>query len=111
MLEHKLEYSVGTILESRFDEIKYVYLYTNCYFLKNKENGETLIIDPADSPNRMSDRKSTDILFGGCAGCEGGVSDPGLRLSPGGGNAPGAVCKYDRPHAEAMLCPARCISG
>lgn len=28
-------------------------VYTNCYFLKNKENGETLIIDPADSPNRI----------------------------------------------------------
>ena len=25
-------------------------VYTNCYFLKNKETGETLIVDPADSP-------------------------------------------------------------
>lgn len=28
LLPYKLEYPVGTILESRFDEIKYVYLYT-----------------------------------------------------------------------------------
>ena len=28
-------------------------VYTNCYFLKNKENGETLIIDPADQPERI----------------------------------------------------------
>ena len=23
-------------------------VYTNCYFLKNKETGETLIVDPAE---------------------------------------------------------------
>ena len=28
-------------------------VYTNCYFLKNKETGEALIVDPADSPNRI----------------------------------------------------------
>ena len=28
ILPYELEYPVGTILESRFDEIKYVYLYT-----------------------------------------------------------------------------------
>lgn len=28
-------------------------VYTNCYFLKNKETGETLIVDPADSPKRI----------------------------------------------------------
>ena len=28
LLPYELEYPVGTILESRFDEIKYVYLYT-----------------------------------------------------------------------------------
>ena len=28
-------------------------VYTNCYFLKNKETGEALIVDPADSPKRI----------------------------------------------------------
>lgn len=28
LLPYELEFPVGTILESRFDEIKYVYLYT-----------------------------------------------------------------------------------
>ena len=28
-------------------------VYTNCYFLKNKETCETLIVDPADSPKRI----------------------------------------------------------
>ena len=28
-------------------------VYTNCYFLKNKETGEALIIDPADSPSKI----------------------------------------------------------
>ena len=28
-------------------------VYTNCYFLKNKETGETLIVDRADSPKRI----------------------------------------------------------
>ena len=26
---------------------------TNCYFLKNKDTGEILIVDPADSPDRI----------------------------------------------------------
>jgi len=29
---------------------------TNCYFLKNKENGELLIIDPADAPERIKEK-------------------------------------------------------
>ncbi len=28
-------------------------VYTNCYFLKNKETGELLIIDPADAPEKI----------------------------------------------------------
>lgn len=27
-------------------------VYTNCYFIKNKETGEMLIIDPADAPKK-----------------------------------------------------------
>ena len=28
-------------------------VYTNCYFLKNKETGELIIIDPADCPEKI----------------------------------------------------------
>lgn len=28
-------------------------VYTNCYFLKNKETGELLLVDPADAPDRI----------------------------------------------------------
>ena len=28
-------------------------VYTNCYFIKNKETGEMLIIDPADAPKKI----------------------------------------------------------
>lgn len=28
-------------------------VFTNCYFLKNKENGELLIVDPADYPEKI----------------------------------------------------------
>ena len=28
-------------------------VYTNCYIAKNKETGEALIIDPADSPSKI----------------------------------------------------------
>ena len=28
-------------------------VYTNCYFLKNKETGEVIIIDPADCPEKI----------------------------------------------------------
>lgn len=28
-------------------------VYTNCYFLKNKETGELLIVDPADAPKKI----------------------------------------------------------
>ena len=27
-------------------------VFTNCYFLKNTENGELLIVDPADYPEK-----------------------------------------------------------
>ena len=29
---------------------------TNCYFLKNKETGELLIVDPADQPRGIIDK-------------------------------------------------------
>ena len=28
-------------------------VYTNCYFLKNKETGELLLVDPADAPEKI----------------------------------------------------------
>ena len=28
-------------------------VYTNCYFLKNKENGELLIVDPGDAADTI----------------------------------------------------------
>lgn len=31
-------------------------VYTNCYFLKNKETGELLLIDPAASPEKISEK-------------------------------------------------------
>ena len=40
-------------------------VYTNCYFLKNKETGEALIVDPADSPKR-------NFSEGGRYGCKAG---------------------------------------
>lgn len=35
-------------------------VFTNCYFLKNKETGELLIVDPSDAPERIS-RKVTEM--------------------------------------------------
>ena len=37
-------------------------VYTNCYFLKNKETGETLIVDPADSPKRIFQKVEEEML-------------------------------------------------
>ena len=28
-------------------------VYTNCYFLKNKETGELILVDPADAPEKI----------------------------------------------------------
>ena len=80
-------------------------VYTNCYFLKNKETGETLIVDPADSPKRIFQKvedmgaKPVGILlthghFDHIMAVQ-AVSDSGLCLSSGRGNASGAFCEYD----------------
>ena len=33
-------------------------VYTNCYFLKNKENGELLIVDPGDAADTIESKVS-----------------------------------------------------
>lgn len=33
-------------------------VYTNCYFLKNNETGELLIVDPADAPGKIAQKVS-----------------------------------------------------
>ena len=40
-------------------------VYTNCYFLKNKETGETLIVDPADTRKYLVD--AFELLYTKCA--------------------------------------------
>lgn len=35
-------------------------VYTNCYFLKNKETGELLIVDPGDAAD-MIERKVSEM--------------------------------------------------
>ena len=35
-------------------------VYTNCYFLKNKETGELIIIDPADCPEKIELKSFSD---------------------------------------------------
>ena len=35
-------------------------VYTNCYFLKNKENGELLIVDPGDAADTI-ERKVSEM--------------------------------------------------
>lgn len=35
-------------------------VFTNCYFLKNKETGELLIVDPADAPDKIF-RKAAEM--------------------------------------------------
>ena len=84
-------------------------VYTNCYFLKNKETGETLIVDPADSPKRIFQKvedmgaKPVGILLThghfdhitGVAELAAATRDSGLCLPPGRRNASGAFCEYD----------------
>ena len=83
-------------------------VYTNCYFLKNKETGETLIVDPADSPKRIFQKvedmgaKPVGILlthghFDHIMAVQAVKAEyhSGLCLPPGRRNASGAFCEYD----------------
>ncbi len=36
-------------------------VYTNCYFLKNKETDELLIVDPGDNADRMIEHKVSEM--------------------------------------------------